>query len=287
MPIAVERALAGMTDSDFSDYPEIYAESATKALAEAHGLSSDSILVGNGSTELFALIIQGISPTKAHCIVPCYSGYSEICSVAGIPLEIAQFANPEEDFKIKLDEIDYSEIELLFVCTPNNPTGVTVDPKHILETVNKNPSTFFVIDESFIDFLDDGKRPYLPIETAGEYCCREILTKFFALAGVRLGMVYSNPEFITRLTGERLPWSVNAMAQAVAPLLYSDQDYICESRRKVCELRKKLSAKLAEIDGIKVYPGKRIYSLSVDKEQMRDTGFEMRERCSSTSKALT
>jgi cobyric acid synthase CobQ/L-threonine-O-3-phosphate decarboxylase len=254
MPDAVERAIAGMRSSDYSNYPEIYAEHASEAVAEAHNIPTDSILLGNGSTELFSWIIQAISPKKAHCIAPCYSGYSEICRAAGKTLEIAKYAKPEDDFKITLKDIEFKDIELIFLASPNNPTGVTIPKSELLDTARKNSGTFFVVDESFTDFLPDQKTLLAEKELPANIAIVKSLTKFFAIAGVRLGMLYAVPETVAKFAEKRLPWSVNAVAQKIAPLLYIDNEYICETRTKICELRKQLSANLANCKDIKVFP---------------------------------
>ena len=254
MPIAVERTIAGMSNADFSNYPEIHAESTTAILAKAHSLPPETILLGNGSTELFLWIILSRSPKKAHIIAPCYSGYAEICHAAGIKVEIAKFARPQDCFQVDLESIDYSGIELIFIATPNNPTGTIIPKEQILSTAQKNPDTFFVIDESFVDFLPESNSimssPQLPANIA----VVKSLTKFFAIAGIRLGMLYSTPETVAKFAKRRLPWSVNSLAQKIAPFLYADNDYILNTRSKICELRKELSANLATIKGIKVFP---------------------------------
>jgi len=255
MPVAVERAISGMGHSDYSNYPEIYAKFATESIAEAHNLPLTSLLLGNGSTELFMWIIQSIDPTTAHIIAPCYSGYSEICKAAGVPLKIAKFAKAEDEFRVNLEDIDFSDIELLFLATPNNPTGTVIPKNNILSTVNANPETFFVIDESFIDFLPEGSSLISEKELPANIAVVKSLTKFFAIAGIRLGMLSAHPETVAKFAEKRLPWSVNATAQVVAPKLYSNHDYICESRKKICELRKELSANLAKINEIKTFPG--------------------------------
>ena len=254
MPVAVERIIAEMSSSDYSDYPEIYAESATETIAEAHNLSPNSTLLGNGSTELFLWILQSVAPGRAHVIAPCYSGYAEICQAAGIELKIAQFTEHKNNFRVDLGCIDFSDIELLFIATPNNPTGTTIPKEEILSAAQHNPETFFVIDESFIDFLPDENSMMSLKDLPANIAIVKSLTKFFAIAGIRLGMLYASPQTVARFAEKRLPWSVNAIAQKVAPFLYSDSEYICETRKKICELRKELSAKLAKMEGLKVFP---------------------------------
>ena len=254
MPLHVERAVAGMSIEEYSNYPEIFAESAINSMAEVNKIPSETLLIGNGSTELFSLILQSVSPQKAHCIAPCYSGYSEICKAAGIPLEIAKFAKAEDDFSITLADIDFSDIEFIFLASPNNPTGAVISKAEILSAASDNPGTFFLVDESFIDFLPESDSLMSEKKLPANIAAVKSLTKFFALAGIRIGMLYAHPETVAKFAEKRLPWSVNAIAQKIAPLLYSDSDYICDTRRKICELRKKISADLKEIEEIKVFP---------------------------------
>jgi len=255
MPLAVERAIAGMSSADYSNYPEPYANSANKALAKAHGISPASTLTGNGSTELFSWIVQTIKPKVAHCIAPCYTGYSEVCNTAGIPLIPAIFAKPENNFAIELNKINFTDIKLIFIASPNNPTGVTIPKQKILSTAIKNPDTFFIVDESFIDFLPEEKSLFYEKQLPENIAIVKSLTKFFAIAGIRLGIIHAAPRTIAKFAKKHLPWSVNSIAQKIAHTLYSDKNYICETRKNICELRKNLSAKLVKFDELKIYPG--------------------------------
>jgi len=257
MPCDVERLLTSFSVDKLSNYPELHAESAVKHLAQAHVVPEECVLVGNGSTEIFLWIIEALQPEKAHCIAPCYSGYSEICRVAGVPFEIADYAQKEDDFKINFNSIDFSDIELIFLATPNNPTGITIDPNDIISLAEQHQNTFFAVDESFIDFLPDAAEKSLCAfrNLPKNIAVVKSLTKFFALAGIRLGMVYAHKEQIAKFAEKQLPWSVNAMAQETAQLLYKNNRYICETRRNICELRRKLASKLSKIDNLTVYPG--------------------------------
>lgn len=253
----VDRLLSSFSIEKLTNYPEVYAGSAVKNLAEAHEIPEECILVGNGSTEIFSWIVQAVKPGKAHGMAPCYSGYAEVCQALGIDFEFAAFAKKEDEFKIDLKTIDLSDIELIFLGSPNNPTGMTIPRDDIIYVASAHPETFFVIDESFMDFLPNSegislcKIPDLPKNIA----VVKSLTKFFALAGIRLGMVYADQEIIAKFAEKRLTWSVNAMAQEAGQLLYRNQEYICETRKKVCELRKLLSDSLTFDGQIKVYPG--------------------------------
>jgi histidinol-phosphate/aromatic aminotransferase/cobyric acid decarboxylase-like protein/dethiobiotin synthetase len=254
-PLSVSRALLSLNEKLYSDYPEIYAETALRSLAKAHNLSFESVLIGNGSTELFSMIIQSFKPAKIAWIAPSYSGYFEICAAHGVPAAPAFCTRSEDNFRIKLRQLASSDADMFFLCSPNNPSGALIGKKKILEFAAERKHSVFVVDESFIDFLADSETETLFSEKLPvNIIVVKSLTKFFSIAGVRLGMLYANPSTTAKIAKARLPWSVNAIAQKIAPLLYSDEKYIADTKRNICELRKNLSAALAKIPWLKVYP---------------------------------
>ncbi len=254
-PLNVGRTLISVNDKLYSDYPEIYAETALRSLAKAHNLSSESVIIGSGSTEIFSMIIQALKPAKIAWIAPSYSGYSEICSSHGVTAAPAFCAQAESNFKINIRQLASSDADMFFLCTPNNPTGAVIGKEKILNFASERKNSVFVVDESFIDFLPNAETKSLFSENLPtNIIVVKSLTKFFSLAGVRLGMLYANPSTVAKIAKARLPWSVNAIAQKIAPLLYSDKIYVADTRRNICELRKSLSADLANFPALKIYP---------------------------------
>ncbi len=254
-PLQISRSLMSVDEKAVSDYPDIYAEKAAAALAKAHGLPPSTVILGNGSTELFSMAIQSLRPAKVAWLAPCYSGYSEICAAHGTDGDAAAFSKPENNFKIDLRQLADSDADMLFICTPNNPTGATIDKKDIFAFASRNKNKYLVIDESFADFLPDAeKRSVFTEKLPDNVIAVKSLTKFFSLAGIRIGVLHSSANTVAKIAKARLPWSVNGLAQKIAPLLYSDSRYIEDSRKLVCELRKDFSADLAKIPGLKVFP---------------------------------
>ncbi|MEI6422250.1 MAG: cobyric acid synthase, partial [Lentisphaerota bacterium] len=254
-PLSVSRALLSLNEKLYSDYPEIYAETALRSLAKAHNLSVDSVLVGNGSTELFSMIIQSFKPAKIAWIAPSYSGYAEICAAHGVPAAPAFCTSATDNFRINIRQLASSDADMFFLCSPNNPTGALIGKEKILEFAAERKNSVFIVDESFIDFLAVSETETLFSEKLPlNIIVVKSLTKFFSIAGVRLGMLYANPSTAAKIAKARLPWSVNAIAQKLSPLLYADVKYIANTKRDICELRKNLSGALAKIPGLKVYP---------------------------------
>lgn len=235
-------------------YPEATATTLTAALAKAHGVDPASLVCGNGSTEILSWIVQTLRPARPAWIAPAYAGYAEACAAAGFPGKGLAANLPGDAFTPDWDALRASDADLLFLASPNNPTGVTLDPDAVLSFVKSVPSRTVVLDESFTDFLPDAAtrtliRPAMP----PNLIVVKSLTKFFAIPGLRLGVACAAPELIRRIAAARLPWSVNGIAQAVGARLYSDTDYATQTRLQVPRWRESLASGLAALPGMKVF----------------------------------
>ena len=239
---------------DWQNYPDPLCTDAVKSLAKAHRLDPETVTVGNGATELFALILTAFNIKTADYLSPCYSGYKEVCEKSRVKY-----------FSIKnLNEINS---EAVFIGYPNNPTGHLFDKESLLKAIYKNAETLFIIDESFMDFVVDSEsRTFINSKIHKNLIVVKSLTKMFNIAGIRLGMAMSSRENIKNIDLYKLPWSVNGIAQAVATILYEDKSYIKETKTKTKELREKLSSELSKIKGIEVFPSETNFILfkSVD-----------------------
>ncbi len=236
-------------------YPEADAATLTAALAKAHGVGADSVVCGNGSTEILSWVVQTLRPARPGWVIPAYAGYAEACAAAGFPGKGLTATLPGDAFTPDWDALRASNADLLFLATPNNPTGVALDPDAVLAFAASVPSRTVVVDESFTDFLPDAARrtlirPAMP----PNLIVVKSLTKFFAIPGLRLGMACAAPEMIRRIAAARLPWSVNGIAQAVGARLYGDADYAARTRLRVPCWREALAAGLAAFPGMTVYP---------------------------------
>ena len=240
---------------NISRYPPATAQPAAAALARAHGVTEAAVMVGNGSTEIFDWVVRAFAPARPAWIAPCYAGYAEVCAAAGVPGFTVQKSLPADEFALSLDDISKTDADMIFLASPNNPTGRALDPDAVLELAVRNPAKRIVLDESFCDFLPDaGQRTLIRDNLPVNLVVIKSLTKFFAVPGLRLGMACTNPKTGLRLAQARLPWSVNALAQSVAELLYDDNEYIEKSRRLVKSLREEFSRQLGPLTGFRVYP---------------------------------
>ncbi|MEI6148199.1 MAG: cobyric acid synthase [bacterium] len=236
-------------------YPEPRATTLSATLAQAHGVESDAVVVGNGSTEILSWIVQALRPAHPAWVIPTYAGYSEVCAAAGLRGAAIPAASSRHAFRLDWDLLRKGDADLLFLASPNNPTGAVLDAGAILAAIKADARRTVVLDESFLDFLPDaGRRTLIRPDMPPNLIVIKSLTKFFAIPGLRLGMACSAPETLRRIEAARLPWSVNGLAQAVGVRLYADRDYLQRSRETLPRWRETFAAQLAELPGLTVHP---------------------------------
>ncbi len=218
------------------------------------------IVVGNGSTELISLIIRICCPQKAVIVSPAYSEYErEVLLNQG---EVAYFPLREENDFI-LDETSLFEelddtVNLLILCNPNNPTSGALHHdklRNILEFCSRKDIRV-MIDETYVEFAPSyANTTAIPLtkEYANVIVMRGI-SKFFAAPGLRLGYaITSDLKLIDRINTAKNPWSINALAEVAAKLMFTDEEYIHSTIRLIDEERKKAVERLSALQQIKVY----------------------------------
>jgi len=234
------------------NYPDPDAKMLRQFISAHLSIKRDSIICGNGSTELIYLIPRALKPEKVLIASPTFSEYERAIRTQNTErrAQIKYLSLKEEDkFKVDLDKfiksmIDekqilneakslYSDVcvpgsvNMAFLCNPNNPTGNILKKVEVLEIAEaaKNSKCFLVVDEAFIDFAPDDSvvrevqnNPYLIVLRS--------LTKFYAMAGLRVGYGVFNEAVIESIKEFKEPWTVNNLAQHSAVAAIGDTQYI-------------------------------------------------------------
>jgi len=257
-----------------SAYPEPRSRQARAALARAHKVTAESILVGNGATELLYLATRVLHPEKMLVLGPSYSDFVRAGVLVGSHVDI-KLAAPAQIFRHDLAEMrDVSDYHLVVVANPNDPTGTFIGTDEIMALAAENPGVFFLVDESFVDFIEGPGASLVGIR------CRNIivvksLTKFFGVPGLRLGMLWAHPEVVKILADRQEPWSVNAFAQKLATMLYDEQGYIATTRRVVARERSFLTRALTEL-GFRAFDSPANFLLlRIEDKKVASTGLKM------------
>jgi adenosylcobyric acid synthase len=233
-------------------YPDPHCTELVKAVAERYRVSPEEVIAGNGSTEILYLLARVAAKARALVPVPCYGDYIKAAAQAGMQVQTIPLGELPVDF-LNSDTV-------VLLGRPNNPTGDVRPAESLRALAAAYPSTLFVIDEAFGDFVDNfdsltQRRPANVIVLLS-------LTKIFAIPGLRTGCAVGDPALVQRLLELQPPWSVNTLAQAVSAAALRDREYCARTRQFVTRERNRLSSLLRSLPGIKVCPGQANFLLA-------------------------
>jgi threonine-phosphate decarboxylase len=240
------------------NYPDPDTKRLRLKISEHIGASADSIICGNGSTELIYLIARALRPARVLIPGPTFSEYETACRKSGHEIKVESYRlKPEDSFDLKPDEF-ISEMggalnlaagtrqparpfEMVYICNPNNPTGRLIKREEMLRIASaaKDLKCILVVDEAFIDFCpgatiaeEVADNPYLIVLRS--------LTKIYALSGLRIGYAVLHPSLLQAVKEAKEPWSVNTLAQIAGVVALDDGPYRAETYRVVAEQKKYL-----------------------------------------------
>jgi len=235
-------------------YPDPDCTELVLAASQRYGCPQEQVMVGNGSTELLHLIPRVLSKRRAVIMAPSYADYGAAAREAGLDCE--PFLLSEADgFSCDVTRLRSHLVgdEVVFLCNPNNPTGQLFDGDSLRELARENPSTFFLIDEAFGDFVDN--MTTLIDDRPGNVAVLLSLTKIYAIPGLRLGCAIADPPIADAVRRRQPLWSVNTIAQTVGAAALRDVEYVARTREFVREQRESLASGLKSLPGLAVYPG--------------------------------
>jgi threonine-phosphate decarboxylase len=256
VPGAVQAALANLVH-----YPDRRCFELRSDLAAYHGLSSDEILVGNGSTELIYLVVRALKPARALVIAPAFSVYQEALEAASVPYD---FHLTSEAGLFTLERLPEAPgAELVFLANPASPSGAILAPERLLAWLEAwdAAGTYVALDEAFIDFVEEASLK-ASLARFSRLIILRSFTKFFAIPGLRLGYLLAAPELVATCAAMQEPWSVSNLAQAVGRACLQDQDYMSKTRALVKEERQHLLKGLQALPGLTAFPGEANYLLA-------------------------
>lgn len=240
-------------------YPQAGNPRLVKALATYHGVSPSRIVVGNGSDEVIDLLFRVCAEPGVNNAVafrPCFGIYTTQAALCGVELRQAD-VNP--DFSFPWDcllELVDDKTSLVFVTTPDNPSGYTASAAELERLARALPEgCLLVVDEAYMDFTDDeSAHSLLPrLDEFPNLIVSRTFSKSFGMAGLRLGYAIMPEELADHMWRVRLPFSVNLMAEEAGIAALEDTAFHDETLRVVREGRGYLAGELERL-GCRVYP---------------------------------
>jgi histidinol-phosphate aminotransferase len=243
-------------------YPEVDLKELTSAVASYSGLSpSQVILGGDGADEILDVLGKTLIEPGDEFIVPIpsYMYYEFTLKIhGGVPV-YARWDLPENVLNVTsvLDAIT-PRTRLIFLCTPNNPTGALIS-KEDIKTILKSTDALVVVDEAYFEFSEVNN-----VDLLSEYDNLFILrtfSKILGLAGMRIGYGLGSPEFIEYMKRVKPVFSLTRLSQVAAIASINDKEYIEKSTSLSIESREYLYEELSKIPQVDVFESKANYLL--------------------------
>jgi len=272
LPEGVRQAIRDSADT-FDIYPDPLCRELVSGLSRHEGAPAEWILCGNGAADVIYRTVYAVKPKKAMVLAPTFAEYEEAlravsCRVVRYELRGENGFQTGEGLPDALDE----DLDMLFLCNPNNPTGQLIHKDLLLEIVRrcKNLGILLFMDECFNEFLEDPEE-----YTAKEYVkafdnliILKAFTKIYAMAGIRLGYCISaNTGLLGRIREAGQPWSVSTPAQIAGLRAMAEKEYLAETRKLIREEREYLVPQLRDL-GITVIASNANYIFIKDSRGM-------------------
>lgn len=245
--------------SKIARYPDPETIKLREELSKYLKINPENIIVGNGAVEVIYLICRTLRPRKALIVVPAFSEYESALGSVGCRIKFFPL-KPKDEFRLNIKELlkNIENIDLLFLCNPNNPTGELINKADLLKIIEvaRKRGVFVVVDEVFMDFVESAEAETLIYETVEKdnlFIIRS-LTKFFALPGIRIGYGIGNKRLLEKLKIHKEYWSVNVLAQIAGIAALKDKEYIKKTKKLIPKERKFLYHRLSKINGLRPYP---------------------------------
>ncbi len=272
----------------YNRYPDPHHKALKDRIALLKGTGPEQIFLGNGSDEPIDLLIRAFCEPGKHNIVmmtPTYGMYEVAAGINNIETIKVQLSPEFQLNAASMLAAATKESRLMFLCSPNNPTGNLLDTDEIVSLI-KRFEGIVVVDEAYIDFAPG--RSLLPkLSLYDNLVVLQTFSKAWGMAGLRLGMAFGSPEIIAVLNKIKYPYNLNMLTQEVA---LRRLDYAAEVDKWVSlliEERNRMATALAEINGVeRVFPSDANFLLVRVKQarkiydQLLHKGIVVRDRSS-------
>jgi histidinol-phosphate aminotransferase len=195
-------------------YPDPHQRRLKEVLAERKGVSSQQLLLGNGSDEVLDLLFRAFCEPKEDNIIslpPTYGMYKVLAGINNVENREVLLTGDFEPNVPQILKVADDNSKLLFLCSPNNPTGNSFSSTAIRELLD-NFNGLVVVDEAYIDF--SGKTSWVSeLRNYPNLIITQTLSKAYGMAGIRLGTCYASEEIIAVLNKIKPPYNVNELTQ--------------------------------------------------------------------------
>ena len=253
---ANENAFGSTSEDRYRRYPDPYQLAIKSKLRQIKNVEENHIFLGNGSDEPIDLLIRAFcNPAKDSIIItpPTYGMYEVSASINDVKVVKVPL---KKDYSIDLKSVLYAiepGVKIVFLCSPNNPTGNSIDRDDILKIVKKVQG-LVVLDEAYIDF--SSRASLIPeIKNFSNLVILQTLSKAWGLASLRMGMLFASPEIVELLSKIKPPYNISGPSQELALRALENYDHMKFMLNEILVQKENLKSMLADLGSIQeVYP---------------------------------
>ncbi len=243
-------------NSDYNRYPDPHQQLLKNKIAAIKGIEPNQIFLGNGSDEAIDLLIRAFcEPSLDNVVIPqpTYGMYSVCAAINGVEVKPVSLTSAFEIDSTAIEQLQNDHSKILFLCSPNNPSGNLLNKEAIKSLLIKFRG-LVVVDEAYIDFTED--KGFVPLlNEFNNLVILQTLSKAWGLAGIRLGMCFANSEVIQILNKIKPPYNINTITQSVALHYLNDESQKTSWVKQIITERESLKEELTKLDSVeKVYP---------------------------------
>ena len=243
-------------DMELNRYPMPYQEELREKIAAFRGLDTENVFVGVGSDEAIDLLFRIFcTPGKDRVIInpPTYGMYKVSAAINDVAVDEVLLT---ENFQLQPDKVLDAvtpETKMIFLCSPNNPTGNSLDIDDIMKVMN-NFDGILIIDEAYIDFSRQASLAG-NLTDYNNLVVLQTMSKSFGLAGIRLGIAMADAEIISYMMKVKAPYNVNKLTAQKATQAFSSIQGVKKNIESVLEERERVIGKLVTFPQVKrIYP---------------------------------
>jgi histidinol-phosphate aminotransferase len=253
---ANENSFGSPLETNYHRYPDPLQTAIKEKIAAWHDVETDEIFVGNGSDEAIDLLFRIFCrPQRDNIIIcpPTYGMYEVSAEINDVEIKRVnltdEFEFDSEGIKRAVDD----ETKLIFICSPNNPTGNLMRRETVLELV-RNFHGIVVVDEAYIDF-STGESLTGEIKNHPNLVVLQTLSKAWGLAGARVGLAFADAEIIKFFNRVKPPYNISQPAQEIVLRALENAKIVKKNIAEIIAEREKLTARLRDFSFVtKIYP---------------------------------
>ncbi|QCE42844.1 histidinol-phosphate transaminase [Psychroserpens sp. NJDZ02] len=238
---------------DLNRYPDPQQKKIKEKLSAIKKVKADQIFIGNGSDEVIDLAFRIFcepGQDKVLTFTPTYGMYNVSANINNIEVIEQPLIN---DFQINLNQLqpylDFEDLKIIFICSPNNPTGNSLNPEDI-EYILENFNGIVIVDEAYIDF--SGQASFIKnIDKYDNLIVSQTFSKAWGLAGVRVGVAYASQAIIALYNRVKPPYNVSTLNQEAVLNSLNNLNVVTQNIETILEERTKLKEALSKLEIVK------------------------------------